>query len=330
MKSFPKITLLSLRTYPTWWQERYREEMDAVVDGLLEEGRSSARISFSLLGGSLRTRLLGTGAPASRELWSRRTQTALLVATLPWFAMIPLVGIFSANGGEYALSHGNTNLQLSGAGVLARNLGSIVFDLIIVSFFIVLFGWSRLRGALKERGKGTWLPRASLAAAVAGVALILVVLPLGYSSATASPCVHIVGSASPFHCATVAHGLTVAQFVALTGLGLVIVAFVLAPFVIARAVRNSELPVESLHSGSRVATALSALFVGMTLTVSAYGIAASLQPIPQKGTSYMMERSALGGWFVLLGVAFAAMAVLSSLGTFSARRSYRRTVALEG
>jgi hypothetical protein len=43
----------------------------------------------------------------------------------------------------------------------------------------------------------------------------------------------------------------------------------------------------------------------------------------------MMERSALGGWFVLLGVAFAAMAVLSSLGTFSARRSYRRTVALE-
>jgi hypothetical protein len=68
----------------------------------------------------------------------------------------------------------------------------------------------------------------------------------------------------------------------------------------------------------------------MAVAISGCGVAAALQPTPLKGMSYYVERSALGGWYVLLAVAFVALALVSSLGTFSARRSYRRTIALMG
>ena len=109
MKSVPTVTELSLRTYPKWWRERYRDEMQAVVDGLIEEGKSSISLAVNLIGGSLRARMLGTGAPTSARLWTRRTQTALLVATLPWFAMIPLIAVFAATTGEYGSFHGGAN-----------------------------------------------------------------------------------------------------------------------------------------------------------------------------------------------------------------------------
>jgi hypothetical protein len=194
MKNFPKLTRLSLSTYPTWWQERYRDEMNAVIDGLLEEGRSSLRIDFNLLGGSLRARLLGTGAPASQKLWSRRTQSSLLVATLPWFVMIPLMGVFAGNDGQYGFFHGSVRIQMSRAGDVARDLNSVVFDLLIASVIVVLFGWSRLRAALEQRQKGKWFARVPFVAAMGGIALILVVLPFGQHAAVATSCARIGGS----------------------------------------------------------------------------------------------------------------------------------------
>jgi hypothetical protein len=329
MKDFPKITELSLRTYPTWWQERYRDEMQAVVEGLVEEGKSSISIAVNLIGGSLRARMLGTGAPASRRLWSRRTQTALLVATLPWFAMIPLVAIFAANSGEYGFFHGNTNVQLSRAGVFARDLQSTVINLLLVSFVIVLIGYRRLRRALEQREKGSWLPRVSFVAAMVGVALFLIAVPFGHYSATSTSCSHLVGNTSTYNCPSMAPGLTIAQIIARIGLGFIVIAFLLAPFVIAHSVRASALQIEVLRSGSRVATALSTLLILMTLAISACGVATSLQPTPQKGMSYWMVRSAHGGLLALLVVGFVITAVISSLGTFAARKSYRRTVSLE-
>jgi hypothetical protein len=328
MKNVPTVTELSLRTYPKWWQERYRDEMQAVVEGLIEEGTSSISIAVNLIGGSLRARMLGTGAPTSARLWTRRTQTALLVATLPWFAMIPLVAIFAANGGEYGFFHGNANVQLSRAGIFARDLESIVFVLLLGSLITVLIGWSELRGALVHRKRGAWLPRASLVAFVVGIVLILVVLPFGQSTLTTT-CFHVVGSPSTYHCPSMAPGLTSAQIIARIGLGFTVIAFLLAPFVIARSVRASELQIEVLRSGSRIATALSSLLILMTLAISACGVATSLQPIPQKGASFLSERSALGGWFVLLVVGFVITALISGLGTIAARRSYRRTVSLD-
>jgi hypothetical protein len=118
------------------------------------------------------------------------------------------------------------------------------------------------------------------------------------------------------------------RVLALSGLAFIAVAFVLTPIVIARAVSANDLPVKSLRSGSRIATVLSTLFVGMTLVVATYGVAASLQPTPKEGMSYLLERSSLGGWFVLLVLGLFTMAVVSSLGAIAARRSYRRTIAL--
>ena len=327
MKGVPTITELSLRTYPTWWQERYRDEMQAVVDGLIEEGTSSISIAVNLIGGSLRARMLGTGAPTSARLWTRRTQTALLVATLPWFAMIPLIVVFAGTTGEYGSFHAGTNVQLGQAGNMARDLESIVFMLLIGSLITVLIGWSRLRGALVRRKRGSWFPRVSFVAFIMGIVMILVVLPIGQSAVTTT-CYRVVGSPSPYNCPTMGPGLTTAQIIARIGLGFTVIAFLLAPFVIARSVRASELQIEVLRSGSRVAATLSTLLVFMTLAISACGVATSLQPTPQKGMSFLSERSTLGSWFVLLVVGFAITAVISSLGTFAARKSFRRTVAL--
>ena len=327
MKSVPTVTELSLRTYPTWWQERYRDEMQAVVDGLIEEGKSSISIAVNLIGGSLRARMLGTGAPTSARLWTRRTQNALLVATLPWFAMIPLFAVFAATTREYGSFHGGTNVQLGQAGNMVRDLESIVFLLLIGSLITVLTGWSRLRGALAHRNRGSWLPRASFVALIVGIVLILVVLPFGHSAVTTT-CFRVARSTSTYNCPTMAPGLTIAQTIARIGLGFTVIAFLLAPFVIARSVRGSELQIENLRSGSRVATTLSTLLVFMTLAISACGVATSLQPTPQKGMSFLSERYTLGSWFVLLVVGFVITAVISSLGTFAARKSFRRTVAL--
>lgn len=330
MRNFSRITLLSLRAYPAWWQERYRDEMDAVVGGLMEDGRSSIRISLNLLGGSLRARLLGTGAPASRELWSLRTKTSLLVATLPWFAVIPLAAIFFTNSGENGFFHGNQIAQLSRAGAVAHDLATIISGLLLVSFFVVVFGWGQLRHGLAQRHQRSLLPGASVLAAIIGVVLVLITLPYRLSTATATGCLHIIGSTHLGNCVTKGQGYTFAKVIAFAGLCLLVVAFVLAPIVVARAVRDSELSDESLRSGSRVALTLSTLLVFVALAIAAFGLTASLQPAPQRGMSYFLEKSTLGGWYVLLDVAFVMLAVVSSLGTISARRSYRRTVALDG
>ena len=85
-----KLTSFALSTYPSWWRERYQDEMVVVIQSLLDDGRSPLRVAINLLASSLRTRLVGTGVPASRRFWVHRTQRSLLAATLPWFAIVPL------------------------------------------------------------------------------------------------------------------------------------------------------------------------------------------------------------------------------------------------
>ena len=327
MKRAPKSTTLSLRTYPSWWQERYRDEMETIVESLLKDGQSSARISINLLRGSFRARLLGTGAPISPEFWSRRAKTGILIAALPWFVIIPLIGVFSANGGESGVFHGNMNVQLSQAGIVARNLESIIFDLLMVSLIIVVLGWSRLRNAMGEDAAKKRLPWISITVAIIGAALVLISTQLPHHLVRTTSC-HFVDSRNTRYCSTLMRGSSDTRLVAYIGLSLIVVAFVLAPFVIAQEVRGGEIPIKSLRSSSRTATALSALFVTMTLAVAACAVAASMQPTPLKGSSYLTWRSTLGGWNVPLVLAFAMMSIVSCLGTFASRRAYKRISAL--
>jgi hypothetical protein len=82
---------LALRCYPQWWNERYGDEMRAVIDDLKSDGRSETRIAMGLLRDALRSRLQARGMPRTYGLLATRTRTSVATSTLPWLAIVPFV-----------------------------------------------------------------------------------------------------------------------------------------------------------------------------------------------------------------------------------------------
>jgi hypothetical protein len=82
---------LALRCYPTWWTERYGEEMRAVIDDLERESRPKGSIAFGLFRDALRTRVQARGMPRTYGLVAHRTRTSIAASTLPWLAVVPFL-----------------------------------------------------------------------------------------------------------------------------------------------------------------------------------------------------------------------------------------------
>jgi hypothetical protein len=84
---------LALRCYPSWWTERYGEEMRAVIDDLESEGRSRRSIATGLFRDALRSRLQARGMPRTYGLLATRTKTSVAAGTLPWMLIVPFITI---------------------------------------------------------------------------------------------------------------------------------------------------------------------------------------------------------------------------------------------
>ena len=82
---------VALRCYPTWWRERYGNEMRATIESLQFEGRSAFSISVGLLRDAFRSHLQARGMPRSYGLLATITKASIATATIPWMAVIPLV-----------------------------------------------------------------------------------------------------------------------------------------------------------------------------------------------------------------------------------------------
>ncbi|MHB8496662.1 MAG: hypothetical protein ACYDES_01455 [Acidimicrobiales bacterium] len=96
---------VALSCCPSWWRDRYADEVRSLSDELRSDGRPASRISFDLVRGALRLRASAEGMPRVLDLWTTRAQLSIAVATIPWLLVAPLVlfatgtlGLHSAAG----------------------------------------------------------------------------------------------------------------------------------------------------------------------------------------------------------------------------------------
>jgi hypothetical protein len=324
----------ALVCYPAWWRERYGDEMVVVVEGLASEGRPSWRIASNLVAGALRARLRATGSPRSTDLWVDRTNAAVLVATVPLFAVLPLGFLFLTSGGELGRGLGGQPVSHpSGTGRVALDLANVMSWAIAISVIVAFSGWTTLlRGVRNKASDG---PRWRwLVAALPGMALVggLALLAAGSKAqpgiAASSSCVTSIAHSTPCTSHAVA-GSTLEGTILRIGGGLLIGAgWLIGPFVLAWVTRRSRLTMSVVRSGTRVATTLATASVVMALASAGWGIAQAQQPVPVPGVSYDLAVSSLGSWWIALSLGFALLATVSCLGAFAARTSYRHAADL--
>ncbi len=79
-----------LGLYPTWWRDRYGDEVRTVSSDAVAGGQTRLRVIIGLLTGAIRLRTTGTGTPKQFQLWARRTRACILVTTIPALVVLPL------------------------------------------------------------------------------------------------------------------------------------------------------------------------------------------------------------------------------------------------
>jgi len=301
MKMTSRFISLALRSYPGWWRERYHDEVLVVIECLIGDGRSPLRVAFNLVVASVRTRMSGAGAPASRGFWIHRTQRSLLVASLPWFAIVPLSAAFASTIGEYGYTHGPSSVRLGEAGMVARSLQRYMFYVFVIAVVVALVGWRSGLDGQPLRLRWFWLVNRT---AMVSILLVISALFLGQHDATSS----------------------LAELFARVGLGFLVISWLSMPGVVTQMLRSGELPVRSLHSEVRLSMWMAGLNAALTLLAVGIQVAISLQPLPVPGASYILYRSTLGGWDVALLIGYFILTAISATGAHVARRSYASTL----
>jgi hypothetical protein len=306
MRGTAKLPFILLRLYPRWWRERYGDEMEVMLQGLVEGGRPPLLLAINLFASSVGAWLRGTGAPATHEFWSTRTQRSLLISVIPWFVFIPLNLVLGLSNSQHGYFKGSSSIRLSGAGSDALHYLSILAIAVFVSCMVALVGWQILRGGLGGQSVRLKWFRLTNRFAMAGIVLVIAALFLGE-----------YGITSMF-----------AEPSAVIGVGLLVVSWVSLPGVIVLMMCDGRLAVSRLRAEVTVSTILAGLNVLTTLCVAAYLFAISRQPVPVPAASYWYYRSTLGDWNVALLAGFAVMAALSVTGAVTARQSYLRVRTL--
>ena len=159
---------------PSWWRERYADEVRVVSNDMTAEGRSTLMVTLNLLGGAVRARSSAQGMPKTYGLWSARAKISIAAATLPWLVVAPLAAIAIGNqtlhssaglvtwsGFNFLPTHLQTGFS-KGTPVAAPPLTSggqavlyamFAFVMLFLATFVVLIsGWSGLTGAIKRSG----------------------------------------------------------------------------------------------------------------------------------------------------------------------------------
>jgi hypothetical protein len=300
------LPFLLLRAYPQWWRDRYGDEMEVMIESLVEGGRSSLGVALNLLMTSIGVWLRGTGAPPTREFWTTRTQRSLLVAVLPWFALVPLNVVFADSNSQDGAFYGSSPARLSGAGLDALDVQRIALTALILSLCLAVVGWQRMRGGLKGQDVGAGRFRVVNRLAMAGIVLTIAALFLSERNGTS----------------------TLAEASVVLGLGLLGFAWLSMPSVLVIMMREGRQATARLRSEVNIAIIMAGLNIVSTALVAVYLFEISRQPVPLPEASYLIYRSTLGNWNTGLVVGFVLLSSMSVIGAFSARQSYVRARAL--
>lgn len=330
---------LALRCYPGWWRERYGDEVRVVSQDLTAEGRSMVRVTLSLLGGAFRARSRAQGMPKNYGLWSVRTKTSIAAATLPWLLVAPFL---MASIGNLVLHASEGTVVWSGFSLVPRHLqiishavptpappltpaGHVVLysslaltALFLVTFAVLISGWSGLTGAIKRstvahRGRLRLLAWTPLFALLADVVLLISQDKVRPNTFSGYPG-HLVatgGNPAALHVLNVAVP-TVA-----------IVGWLISIACVGVAARRADVSPMDLRFGKSVAVVVASLF---TVTLAAYatwGIGLMVQARQAANGNFTTVGYSHSGLWLPMVLMLVAAAALSWISARAARCSWK-------
>jgi hypothetical protein len=335
------IVDVALRCYPTWWRERYGDEMRATIESLQLEGRSSLSISLGLFRDAFRSHLQARAMPRTYGLLAMRTKSSIATATIPWMAVIPLVlsvtgpTNFSARGGDviagypFVLSPFPTKLFSSPHHLRAAistsdwviGLASMAiqaaFLLALVSLAI---GLAALRyGIKREKGSNrrstyllTWLP-VMTGLTFVGLAIAQDNLRNGATYWGSAHGNVYIGGGHPSVAAVLGN---LEWTVAIGGWLLSMVALAIVS-------KKVTLPPDTLRFG-RTVSMISSISLGVTfVAVVIWGVAIDLRTPAVAQANTVVATYPEHGLWVALVLVLGVATLLSISGALSARQSWR-------
>ncbi|MGA2307885.1 MAG: hypothetical protein ABSH29_27415 [Acidimicrobiales bacterium] len=309
-----------------------------MAEDLLAEGRSPLGVSLNLLWGAVRIRTRATGMPKIYELWAVRTRISIAAATLPALLMAPLVLVAMGNSSLHSSAGRVTppSLPFFGAGgadlliitkhgfVAAPPLApavSIVNDavvailvLFLVTFVVLIGGWSSLTGAIRRSATPhrrlvvllAWAPVFSL---LADLALIIAQDPerptryVGDRAINGNPhAVLVLG--------------TVLSIVA--GVG-----WLVSILCVALAARRAEVAPSDLRYGRTVSLLVAGLLSLLLAAYLCWGIGLAMQTHQAAHGNFTTLVNSRQDIWVPMVVVLSGAAILSTICASTARRSYK-------
>ena len=86
----PLVIRLALRSYPSWWRDRYGNDAASTSDDLLAEGRSALGLARSCLVGALREWWRGPGGSSSPIAARQRLTLSVIGSHGSWMLALPI------------------------------------------------------------------------------------------------------------------------------------------------------------------------------------------------------------------------------------------------
>ena len=338
MNTGPAIEL-ALRCYPSWWRERYADEVRVVSDDLTAEGRSTVSVTLNLLRGAFQARSRAQGMPRNYGLWSVRTKASIAAATLPWLLVAPLMyfaagniifhspgGIVTWSGSSFMPSH----LQiirhavavpappLVPAGRLVLYFSLAITVLFLVTFAVLISGWSGLTRAIRRsrtphRGRLRLLAWAPVFAFFTDIALLITQNKMRPNSFTT------------YRNHVVAHGGHPSARFALDVVvpTVVIVGWLVSIACVGIAARKADIGPEDLRFGKSVAVVVASLFALLVAAYVTWGVCLIVQARQAANGSFTtIGYSRSGLWLPMMFVLVIAVA-LSVMSARAARSSWK-------
>jgi hypothetical protein len=276
--SAPRLPLIALRLYPSWWRERRGEEVAALLEDGAVTGLRVFWAALDLAWHGLALQLRGTGIPMLPDPWRHRTQEFVLLATIPWLLALPFSGPLAS--GVSMSRDPDTPMPFA---IRVVTTCAAVSPLVLAAIFIVLtWGWGALRSDAAAQRRG-WARVRATAMCLSPLFAAAAAISMQQLGTWFSP--HVVGSVSYYMHGVLRHHMFYARgghpalgqaFAVITPV-VGCIALLASAYLLVRIACATRWDAESIRRGIRISTAVSMLgfFAAIVTTVRAIATAAA-------------------------------------------------------
>jgi hypothetical protein len=276
-----RVIKLALSSYPSWWRQRYGDEVSVHAADMVTDGRSPATLALSLILGAVRTRWTARGMPKDYHLWSMRNRLSIAGATLTWLLVAPIPAIVLGNQrvgtklSSVSPYHVPFLLPAAPAARIVTYSTLAMAVVALVTILLLLAGWSHLIGGIERfggprRAQSLWL------ASAPGIAFLVLLAGAVFDWIVLRPSSFAVSGRD--HHITYLNGHPAAAHdvgIGLTAIG--VVGWLLSIVCIAVVAKRSEIEPSELRFGTGLSTAVAALFALLLGAYVCWGIGLTLE-----------------------------------------------------